>query len=103
MSENYPKLSQNSNGILWLLFNKSHSETEIKSEICDNQIRLEEKKRKVKNNQIMISYNRESRDLVLKIKKELKTLGFKLWIDVENIRGSSLESMSLAIEESFCI
>ena len=29
---------------------------------------------------IMISYNKESRDLCLKIKKELESVGFKIWI-----------------------
>jgi hypothetical protein len=32
---------------------------------------------------IMISYNRESRELCLKIKKELEDLKWKVWIDVE--------------------
>lgn len=53
----------------------------------------------------MISYNRESRDLMLKIKEELEKLvmGFKIWIDVEDIHGSSLESMATAIEQSQCV
>jgi hypothetical protein len=52
---------------------------------------------------IMISYNRESRDLCLKIKSELEKMNYKIWIDVENIHGSSLESMALAIENSMCV
>lgn len=51
----------------------------------------------------MISYNRGSRDLCLQIKAELEKCQFKVWIDVENISGSSLESMANAIENSFCI
>ena len=35
--------------------------------------------------------------------KELENLGHKVWIDVESIYGSSLESMANAIENSSCI
>ncbi len=52
---------------------------------------------------IMISYNSASRDLCLKIKKELEAQGEKVWIDVEDISGSSLESMANAIERSKCV
>ena len=56
-----------------------------------------------KNNHIMISYNRNSRDLCLKIKTELENAGHSVWIDIESIHGSSLESMANAIEESKCV
>jgi hypothetical protein len=55
------------------------------------------------NKHIMISYNRDSRDLCLQIKGELESLGYRIWIDVEDIHGSSLESMAKAIEDSFCV
>jgi hypothetical protein len=54
-------------------------------------------------NQIMISYNSLNRDLCLKIKAELAKKGFTIWIDIENIHGSSLECMGKAIESSKCI
>jgi hypothetical protein len=56
-----------------------------------------------KTDHIMISYNKESRDLCLKIKSALEKDGHKIWIDVEDIHGSSLESMALAIERSKCV
>jgi hypothetical protein len=49
---------------------------------------------------IMISYNCGSRDLCLKIKDELKAKGYQVWIDVEQIYGSSLESMASAVENA---
>jgi hypothetical protein len=52
---------------------------------------------------IMISYNSGSRATCLKIKKELETQGHRVWIDVESIHGSSLESMASAIENSWCV
>ncbi|RNA44626.1 hypothetical protein BpHYR1_035220 [Brachionus plicatilis] len=52
---------------------------------------------------IMISYNSGSRILCLKIKSALEKLGYQVWIDVENIHGSSLDSMAKAVEQSFCV
>lgn len=52
---------------------------------------------------IMISYNKHSRDLCLEIKKHLESNDHVVWIDVENIHGSSLDSMAKAVENSFCV
>jgi hypothetical protein len=38
----------------------------------------------------MISYNSKSRETCLEIKKELENSGKNVWIDIENIGGSSL-------------
>ena len=51
----------------------------------------------------MISYNRNSRPLCIKIKAELERLGHSVWIDIENIHGSTIEAMAKAIEESKCV
>lgn len=89
-------LKKSCDGILWKLQN---------FEECgkDNKIKNNLKKIENNNKHIMISYNGESRQICLSIKSELEKLGFKVWIDVENIAGSSLESMADAIEKSFCI
>ncbi|RNA07786.1 hypothetical protein BpHYR1_034465, partial [Brachionus plicatilis] len=58
---------------------------------------------KENQNQIMISYNSKSRPICLNIKKGLEKNGYKVWIDVESIYGSSLEAMANAIESSFCV
>ena len=52
---------------------------------------------------IMISYNTSNRDIVLKIKENLESHGYKIWIDINDIHGSSLESMANAIENSFAV
>jgi hypothetical protein len=52
---------------------------------------------------IMISYNSASRELCLKVKSELEKRGFKVWMDVSDLHGSSLESMANAIENSVCM
>jgi hypothetical protein len=50
--------------------------------------------------QVMISYNSASRDLCLKVKEALEIVGYKVWIDVDEIHGSSLEAMARAVESS---
>jgi male-specific lethal 1 len=52
---------------------------------------------------IMISYNFASRAMCLEIKKRLESYGYKIWIDVEEIHGSSLDAMAKAVENSFCV
>lgn len=52
---------------------------------------------------VMISYNKMTRDLCTKLKKELELQGYSVWIDFESISGSSLESMANAIENSFVV
>ena len=49
---------------------------------------------------IMISYNSHSREVCTKIKDELQSRGYDVWIDVENIYGSSLAAMAEAVENS---
>jgi hypothetical protein len=52
---------------------------------------------------VMISYNKESRDLCLKIKSELEASGYRVWMDVSHIHGSAIDAMANAIEDSFCV
>jgi hypothetical protein len=67
-----------------------------------NQVKTDKKEEKKLNHngQVMISYNSASRDLCIKIKEKLELSGFKVWIDINEIHGSSLESMANAIETS---
>lgn len=51
-----------------------------------------------KNQHIMISYQWDCQEIVLRVKDELKSAGFNVWIDVENIEGSTLQSMASAVE-----
>lgn len=52
---------------------------------------------------VMISYNTGSRELCLKIKSSLESSGYKVWMDVSDIHGSSLDSMAKAVENSYCV
>lgn len=71
--------------------------------MINNEKQVSVKNEPTAEKHLMISYNRESRDLCLSIKAELEKLGYKIWIDVEDIHGSSLESMANAIEKSACV
>jgi len=46
----------------------------------------------------MISYQWDSQSTMLQIRDKLRSAGFTVWIDVENMSGSTLESMAAAVE-----
>ena len=79
----YKKLQNTCKEILWILQN--------------NQMKTIDNSRK---GHIMISYNTATRDTCLKMKQDLENLYFKVWIDVIDINGSSLESMARAVENA---
>jgi transcriptional regulator NrdR family protein len=84
---NQNNLVKTVNGILWLINKKE--EKEIKSDNIGKHI--------------FISYNSESRSICLNIKTFLESIGFKCWIDVENIHGSSIDAMAKGIETASCV
>ncbi|XP_064620815.1 uncharacterized protein LOC135483734 [Lineus longissimus] len=49
---------------------------------------------------IMLSYDWSHQDLVKKISDSLKASGYKTWIDVEQMEGSTLQAMAEAVEDS---
>ena len=46
----------------------------------------------------MISYQWDCQEIILRVKDELRSAGFNVWIDVEKIEGSTLQSMASAVE-----
>ena len=52
---------------------------------------------------VMISYNTSSRDMCLKIKENLEEFGVKVWMDVDEEQGSSLDTITKSVEKSFCV
>ena len=71
--------------------------------VIDNKFNNKKENKNLQKKHIMISYNSKSREFCLELKKELERSGKKVWIDVENIDGSSLYSISKAIEEAECV
>ncbi|CAH1783289.1 unnamed protein product [Owenia fusiformis] len=53
-----------------------------------------------KKGHIMISYNWDHKAIVRKINDRLKANGYKTWIDVEQMGGSTLEAMAEAVEQA---
>ena len=52
---------------------------------------------------VMISYNWGQQPVMMKIRDELKSAGYSVWMDVDKIGGSTLEAMALAVENSAVI
>lgn len=46
----------------------------------------------------MISYQWDSQHTIVQVKDKLRSAGFNVWIDIEEMRGSTLESMASAVE-----
>ena len=87
------ELLKSCNGMIWLMDEKYKPKKE----------KVSVPKVMTKSKHIMISYNSKSKEMCLKIKTALEKEGYKIWIDVVNIHGSSLEAMANAIEESYCV
>lgn len=51
----------------------------------------------------MISYNWGHQDKVLKIRDSLKDIGHRVWMDVDNMYGSTIDSMAKAVEEAYIV
>ena len=52
---------------------------------------------------VMISYNWGQQPLMLKLRDALKKDGYNVWMDVDNIGGSTLQAMASAVENSAVI
>eukprot|EP00026_Physarum_polycephalum_P005612 Phypoly_transcript_05647.p1 GENE.Phypoly_transcript_05647~~Phypoly_transcript_05647.p1 ORF type:complete len:615 (-),score=88.60 Phypoly_transcript_05647:6-1850(-) len=55
---------------------------------------------KHKRGHVMISYQWDDQKIVMRISQSLKQKGYKVWLDLEQMGGSTLEAMSHAIEQS---
>ena len=103
------KCQKNAAGIIWLINQKLNTETEsVASSKATTKPHTTSEAVPSSNNtdkekHFMISYNRESRELCLKIKRDLESQNLKVWIDIDSISGSSLQSMASAIENSVCV
>ena len=81
-------VQKNCEAILWTLNRIPHKQCSTISNSCQLQ------------GHIMISYNRSVTAMCLKIRDRLKSLGYSVWLDVDNINGGVLESMAAAVENS---
>jgi hypothetical protein len=49
---------------------------------------------------IMFSYNHHSKDLVHRICQSLRQLNYRIWLDIDDMHGNTLESMAHAVEQA---
>ena len=51
-------------------------------------------------NHVMISYQWDSQEVLIEVKNRLQASGYRVWMDLEQMRGSTLEAMAKAVENS---
>ena len=49
-------------------------------------------------NHVMISYQWDSQEVLVEVKNRLRASGYRVWMDLEQMRGSTLDSMAEAVE-----
>jgi len=54
----------------------------------------------VASGHVMISYNWENQPIVVRLAKSLKEQGHQIWLDIEQMGGSTLGAMAEAVEQS---
>eukprot|EP00026_Physarum_polycephalum_P004160 Phypoly_transcript_04177.p1 GENE.Phypoly_transcript_04177~~Phypoly_transcript_04177.p1 ORF type:complete len:467 (+),score=56.37 Phypoly_transcript_04177:20-1420(+) len=55
---------------------------------------------KLSEGHVMISYNWDNQPTVIRLARSLKQAGYQIWLDVEQMGGSTLEAMATAVEGS---
>ena len=51
-------------------------------------------------NHVMISYQWDSQEVLVEVKNRLQASGYRVWMDMEQMGGSTLETMAKAVENS---
>ncbi|KAK3098607.1 hypothetical protein FSP39_021184 [Pinctada imbricata] len=92
-SSDFVSVRESAKGVLWTMSDLLHSS---KSYAEQAEVLFERKL----NGHVMISYSREQRPLLLKIKEELTKAGFKVWMDIEQMHDNVYDRMAEAIENA---
>ena len=83
-SEN-PEVQKAAAGALWELEGKTARHSE----------RMESA-----GNHVMISYQWDSQEVLVEVKNRLQASGYRVWMDLEQMKGSTLEAMAEAVENA---
>ena len=59
-----------------------------------------EKTEETTGNHVMISYQWDNQELLVEVKNKLQASGYRVWMDVEQMGGSTLEAMAKAVEDA---
>ncbi|XP_033100617.1 uncharacterized protein LOC117104068, partial [Anneissia japonica] len=85
------EVRKNAQGALWVV--KGNTD-KVHVVAASSELRKRDEKH------VMISYQWDVQSLVVKIKDALKDCGYKVWIDVESMEGSTLQAMAEAVEDA---
>ena len=62
--------------------------------------RQSSEKKESTGNHVMISYQWDSQEVLVEVKNRLQASGYRVWMDLEQMGGSTLEAMAKAVEDS---
>jgi len=62
-----------------------------------------EETKEVSGNHVMISYQWDSQEVLVEVKNKLQASGYRVWMDLEQMGGSTLETMAKAVENASVI
>ena len=59
-----------------------------------------EKSKEAIGNHVMISYQWDAQEVLVEVKNKLQASGYRVWMDLEQMGGSTLEAMAKAVEDA---
>ena len=71
---------------------------EIEGKTARSNADKSDKAKEVTGNHVMISYQWDSQDVLVEVKNKLQASGYRVWMDLEQMGGSTLEAMAKAVE-----
>ncbi|KAJ7387416.1 hypothetical protein OS493_004411 [Desmophyllum pertusum] len=82
-----PEVKQAAAGALWEIEGKTaRSNAETTKEVSGHHV--------------MISYQWDAQDMLVEVKNKLQASGYRVWMDLEQMGGSTLEAMAKAVENA---
>ena len=51
----------------------------------------------------MISYRWDHQDIMLKVRDKLQSEGYNIWMDVDQMGGSTIEAMARAVDGAYLV
>ena len=82
-----PQVQKAAAGALW----------EIEGKTARNNT---DKSKEVSGNHVMISYQWDAQEVLVQVKNKLQANGYRVWMDLEQMGGSTLEAMAKAVENA---
>ncbi|CAH1238555.1 Hypp5602 [Branchiostoma lanceolatum] len=94
-----PEIAKAANGALWVLDKQAREEKakELTEKSEESSI---EDLQEGGGPHIMISYQWDHQKTLIKVKDRLQSLGYRVWMDLEQMGGSTLQAMAEAVENS---